>query len=166
MRAATPKSKIVRMPRPCTDVEWFEDYAVGDEFVGVPVEFSEQDIIAFAKRYDPQPFHINRAAAARSHFGGLIASGTHIFAAAWGSLMAAGFLNGRAMGSPGLDEWRNQKPVRAGDTIRMHARVRETRPSSSRSDRGYVVFDHEARNQNGEIVFRFTCPQIIARRPQ
>ncbi len=154
------------MRRACRDVEWFEDYGVGDEFAGVPVEFSEADIIEFAKRYDPQRFHIDRAAAARSHFGGIIASGTHIFAAAWSSLMAAGFLNDRAMGAPGVDVMRNLKPVRPGDIITLHARVRETRASSSRSDRGYVVFDHEAKNQNDDVVLRFSCPQIVARRPK
>jgi len=153
------------MRKGCGEVEWFEDYVVGDEFIGVPVEFFEDEIMEFARRFDPRRFHIDRSAASQSHFAGLIASGTHIFAAAWGGLMRAGFLNDRAMGSPGIDQWRNLKPVRPGDTITPNAVVRETRPSTSRADRGYVVFDHEARNQSGDLVFRFTCAQIIARSP-
>ena len=153
------------MRRRCRDVEWFEDYLVGDEFAGQPVPFSEEEIIAFARRYDPQPFHVDREAAAKSHFGGIIASGTHIFTAGWGGLMAAGFLNGRAMGAPGIDEYRNLAPVRPGDSIVLHARVREVRPSASRADRGYVTFEHRGENQKGEIVWTMVITQIIARRP-
>ena len=58
------------MRRACTEVEWFEDYEVGDEFLGEPVEFTEEEIVDFARRYDPQPFHIDREAAKASHFGG------------------------------------------------------------------------------------------------
>ena len=153
------------MRKACTDVEWFEDYEVDDEFVGEPVEFTEQNITNFAKQYDPQPFHVDKAAAAESQFRGLIASGSHMFAEIWGGMMRAGFLNNRAMGSPGIDHWRNLKPVRPGDTITLYARVNETRASSSRKDRGYVVFEHSAKNQSGDVVWTFICPQIIARRP-
>ncbi len=87
------------MKRACSDVEWFEDYRLGDEFAGSPVAFTEDDIIAFARRYDPQPFHVDRAAAEASHFGGIVASGTHLFAAVWGGIIRAGFLNDRSMGA-------------------------------------------------------------------
>lgn len=150
----------------CTDVEWFEDYEVGDEFAGNPVDFTEEEIISFARQYDPQPIHIDRAAAAASHFGGIIASGTHLFAAAWGGLIHAGFLNGRAMGAPGIDDYRNIKPVRPGDRITLYALVRETRSSSSRRDRGYVTFDHRAENQNDEVVWTMKVTQIVATRPE
>ncbi len=90
------------MRRSCTEVEWFEDYRVGDEFLGDPVYFSEKEIVDFARRYDPQPFHIDPAAASTSPFGGLIASGIHSFAALWGGMMRAGFLNGRGVGAPGI----------------------------------------------------------------
>ena len=91
------------MRRSCTEVEWFEDYGVGDEFLGEPVYFSDREIVDFARRYDPQPFHIDPAAARASHFGGLIASGIHSLAAVWGGMMRAGFLNGRGVGAPGIE---------------------------------------------------------------
>ena len=111
------------MRRSCTDVEWFEDYAVGDEFLSEPVKFTEDDIVEFARRYDPQPFHIDRAAAEASPFGGFIASATHLFSAVWGGMIRAGFLNGRAMGAPGI-EIRFLKPVRPGDTLTVLSSVR------------------------------------------
>ncbi|TMG76613.1 MAG: acyl dehydratase, partial [Betaproteobacteria bacterium] len=122
------------MRRSCTEVGWFEDYRVGDEFLGEPVYFSEREIVDFARRYDPQPFHVDPAAASTSPFGGLIASGIHSFAAVWGGMLRAGFLNGRGVGAPGIEiQW--LKPVRPGDTLTMLARVVETRVSRSRPDR-------------------------------
>jgi hypothetical protein len=90
------------MPRDCRDAIWFEDYRVGDAFESAPVTFTEPDIIDFGKRYDPQPFHIDPDAAKASPFGGLIASGTQILPLVWGAIMAPDFLNGRALGAPGI----------------------------------------------------------------
>src|SRR6266480_4714173 len=123
------------MRRSCTEVEWFEDYRVGDEFLGEPVLFSEKEIIDFARTYDPQSFHIDPAAARTSPYGGLIASGIHSFAAVWGGMIRAGFLNGRGVGAPGIDiEF--LKPVRPGDILTMLTRVTETKISRWRPDRG------------------------------
>ena len=152
------------MLRACTDVEWFEDYRVGDEYVGETVEFTEEEIIAFAEQYDPQPFHVDRVAAMASEFGGIIASGTHLLAAVWGAMMRAGFLNGRSMGAPGV-EMRVLRPVRPGDTLTVRSRVRETRPSRSRGDRGYVHFETVATNQDGEITVKLIHQQNIKSRP-
>jgi acyl dehydratase len=154
-----------KMLRHCRDVEWFEDYKVGDEFEGNVVEFTLEEIIRFARRYDPQPFHIDPVAAAESHFGGIIASGANIMAATWGGLMHAGFLNGRAMGAPGIDDYKNLMPVRPGDSLRLYAVVRKTRSSTTRADRGYVTFDHRAENQNGDAVWTCSITQMIATRP-
>ncbi len=153
------------MRRACSDVEWFEDYRVGDEFAGEPVAFTEDEIVAFARRYDPQPFHIDRAAAEASPFGGIIASGTHLFAAVWGGMIRAGFLNGRAMGAPGV-EIRMREPVRPGDTLTALSRVRATRASRSQADRGYVEFESEVTNQRGEVVMILSYRQIIPTRPR
>lgn len=149
----------------CSDVEWFEDYRVGDEFAGLPVAFTEREIVAFARRYDPQPFHIDRAAAEATHFGGIVASGTHLFSAVWGAMIRAGFLSGRAMGAPGI-EIGFLEPVRPGDTLTAVTKVRETRSSRSRTDRGYVTFDSEVTNQRDEIVMTFSHRQIIPTRPK
>ncbi len=152
------------MKRACSDVEWFEDYRLGDEFAGSPVAFTEDDIVAFARRYDPQPFHIDRAAAEASHFGGIVASGTHLFAAVWGGIIRAGFLNDRSMGAD-IVQFHFKSPARPGDILTTLITVREIRPSSSRPDRGYVTFESEVTNQRGEIVMTFTHRNIIPTRP-
>ena len=149
----------------CTEVEWFEDYEVGDEFLGEPVKFTEEEIIDFARRYDPQPFHINGEAAKASQFGGIIASGCHTFSAVWGSVIRTGFLNGRGMGAPDMTHL-FRKPVRPGDTLTTLIRVCEKRASQSRSDRGYVRCEFETTNQNGEIVMTQSSHQIIPTRPK
>jgi acyl dehydratase len=153
------------MRKVCTEVDWFESYEVGDEFFGEPVEFTEEEIIDFAGRYGPQPYHIDREAAKASQFGGIIASGCHTISAVWGSVMRAGFMNGRGMGGPGITNL-FRKPVRPGDTLTALIRVCEKRASQSRSDRGYVSFEFETTNQNGEIVMTQSCQQIIPTRPK
>jgi acyl dehydratase len=156
---------VAPMRRGCNDVEWFEDYRVGDEFAGDPVTLTEQEILEFARRYDPQSFHTDPAAAKASPFGGLIASGFHTVAAAFGGLLRAGFLNGRGMGAPGMDvKW--LKPVRPGDTLTMLARVVETKASGSRPDRGYVSFQASVGNQCGEEVMTLAFTDIVRTRPK
>ena len=152
------------MLRDCRDAIWFEDYAVGDQFQSAPVTFTEPDIIDFGKRYDPQPFHIDPDAAKASPFGGLIASGTQILPLLWEAIMAPGFLNGRALGAPGI-ALEFKRPVRPGDTLVAISRVLETRPSATRPDRGYVRFISEAANQSGDLVVTLSHNQIIQRRP-
>lgn len=153
------------MRRSCAEAEWFEDYRAGDEFAGEPVRLSEREILDFARTYDPQSFHVDHDAAKASHFGGLIASGIHSFAAVWGGLIRAGFLNGRGMGAPGTSiAW--LKPVRPGDTLTAIARVVETRSSRSRADRGYVSFEASVTNQNDEVVMTLSFTELIPRRPE
>ena len=110
----------------------FEDYPIGATFTGGPITVSEQEILDFARRYDPQPMHIDKVAAERGPFGGLIASGWHT-----GSLMmqllAEHFVpKGGNLASPGLDELRWLKPVRPGDRLSLRATVLSARPSRSR----------------------------------
>lgn len=156
---------VVKKGTSSTEVEWFEDYHAGDEFLGEPVAFTEEEIVAFARRYDPQPFHIDRAAAEASVFRGLIASGAHLLAEVWGGMIRAGFLNGRGMGAPGL-EIRFLKAVRPGVTLTVLSRVLETRPSQSRADRGFVAFESQVTNQTGEVVMTLSYQQIIPTRPK
>ena len=152
------------MRRRCTDVEWFEDYRVGDEFPGEPVTLAEREILEFARAYDAQFFHVDPEAAKASPYGGLIASGIHSFAATWGGMMRAGFLNGRGIGAPGIDiRW--VKPVRPGDTLVMVSRVVETRASRSRPDRGFVSFQASVTNQDGDEVMTLAFTEMIRVRP-
>ena len=115
------------MLRDCRDAIWFEDYNVGDAFESAPVTFTEPEIIDFGKRYDPQPFHIDPDAAKASPFAGLIASGTQILPLVWGAIMAPGFLNGRALGAPGI-ALEFKRPVRPGDTLVAISRVLRNAP--------------------------------------
>lgn len=152
------------MLRACRDVEWFEDYRVGDEFAGEPVTFALDEMLDFAREYDPQWFHVDPVAAKASPYGGLIASGLHSFSAVWGGLVRAGFTNGRCLGGPGGDvHW--LKPVRAGDTLSSVARVVDTRASRSKPDRGFVSIEVSVTNQAGELVMTFALMEMIRTRP-
>ncbi|UCE32835.1 MAG: MaoC family dehydratase [Burkholderiales bacterium] len=134
---------------------YFEDYAVGDsaEFGAMPVDADE--IVAFAERYDPQPFHVDPDAAARSPFGGLIASGW-MTAGIMMRMLCDHFLSERAsLGSPGVEELRWVRPVRPGDTLQMRATIEATRRSRSKPDRGLLWLRYEVTNQSGEVVM--TC---------
>lgn len=123
------------------------------------------EIVAFARQYDPQPFHLDAAAAAASIYGGLIASGWHT-ACVFMRLFADGLLNGAAaMGSPGIDELRWLKPVRPGDELAARVEVVEVRPSRSRPDRGIARLRCALANQAGADVLTFTASVIFGRRP-
>jgi acyl dehydratase len=144
--------------------QYFEDFALGDVFRAKPLSLTEAEIVEFARRYDPQPFHTDKAAAAKSQFGGLIASGLQVMAATFASMIEAGFVRGGGMGSPGLDEVRWHKPTRAGDLIVMQARVTAIKMSGTRADRGYVTLAFEVFNQKRERVMSYSCIEIVKRR--
>ena len=123
------------------------------------------EIVAFARQYDPQPFHLDATAAAASIYGGLIASGWHT-ACVFMRLFADGLLNGAAaMGSPGIDELRWLKPVRPGAELSGRVEVVEVRPSRSRPDRGVARLRCVLADQTGVEVLTFTANVIFGRRP-
>ena len=140
---------------------YFEDYLPGAsaEFGSVKVE--EADIIAFAKRYDPQEFHIDPEAAVHGPFGGLIASGWHTGALMMRMLVDNYLSKASSLGSPGIDELRWLRPVRPGDTLHLRATVLETKRSSSKPDRGMVRTLTEVLNQNGEVVMSVKAMTLI-----
>ena len=144
---------------------WFEDFEAGQRFVSQGVTFTEASIIEFATRYDPQRFHIDREAAARTHFGGLIASGFQTLGLAFRMFFQLGVLRDSGIGAPGIEDLRWTAPVRPGDTVYTEAEVIEVKPSRSKPDRGVVRLLYTARNQRGETVMTLTVPQIVARRP-
>lgn len=145
---------------------YFEDFQIGEEWVAEPVTLSEADILEFAEKYDPQPFHTDHEAAGKSIFGGLIASGWHVQVASFKTVVDSGFMGDASMGSPGADELRYLKPVRPGDTLQTTLTVLEKRASRTRDDRGYVQVLYEIRNQNGETVITMRGNQIYGRRPK
>ncbi len=144
---------------------WFEDNVPGTVYEYGSYVMSEAEILEFATKYDPQPFHIDAEAAKHSNFGGLIASGWHT-ASAMMRLMADQHLSpGSSMGSPGIDEIRWPRPVRPGDTLRLRITVLEVIPSRSKPDRGIVRSHSEALNQHGEVVMSWKGMVMTRRRP-
>jgi acyl dehydratase len=144
---------------------YFEDFAVGQTFEAGRVTVGEAEIIAFARQYDPQPFHIDPDAARASIYDGLIASGWHTAALSMRLLVDAIFADTAGMGSPGVDELRWLRPVRPGDTLGVRLTILEARGSSTKPDRGIIRFRVETQNQAGELVMRMTGAGFIARRP-
>ena len=146
--------------------QWFEDYAEGRvlEFGNTLVDRDE--LLEFAHRWDPQPFHTDPAAAAASVFGGLIASGFHTCAMMM-RMLADHFLDPvSSLGSPGLDELRWRLPVRPGDRLRLKVTIVEARPSRSKPDRGMVTSRLVMLNQDDAEVMTLTAMILVLRRPE
>ncbi|MEX2127701.1 MAG: MaoC family dehydratase [Xanthobacteraceae bacterium] len=149
-------------------MKFFEDIAIGDRRELGHYTFGAEDIKQFAARYDPQPFHTDEAVAARSHFGGLVASGWHtasIFMKLQAREIAARGAEPERTGiSPGFRELRWPKPVFAGDTLTYTTEVIRKRELASRPEWG-IVFSHiTAVNQRGELVLEFEGCVFIGRR--
>ena len=131
---------------------YLEDYTVGTTAEIGSVTVSQDEIIAFATRYDPQPFHTDPEAAKRWPYGGLIASGWHT-AAMMMRVVVDHFIDGEtSLGSPGLGPIRWKLPVRPGDVLRVRARVVDSRRSESKPDRGSLTFEVEVLNADDQIV--------------
>ncbi len=144
---------------------YFEDFVVGLRRELGSRSLSAEQMIGFAREYDPQPFHIDAEAAARSPFGTLIASGWQTCALTMRILCDSFLLDSASMGSPGVDEVRWTKPVRPGDTLTVFSTVIEARASRSKPDRGVVVSTTEVVNQHGEIVMTMRGMTMLATRP-
>ncbi len=142
----------------------YEDFPVGEV-----VEFGDRlvtadEIVAFAKDWDPQPFHLDAEAAKNSQIGELIASGWHSGAMLIRMMCDAYLLESASEGAPGVDEIRWLKPVRPGDRLRARRTTVSARPSRSRPHIGVIEFHHELSNQNGETVLTLRGPSFIRRR--
>jgi acyl dehydratase len=146
-------------------VLYFEDFIVGLRRELGSRSLSEDEMIGFAREYDPQPFHIDAEAAARSPFGSLIASGWQTCAVTMRILCDSFLLESASMGSPGVDEVRWTKPVRPGDTLTVFSTVLEARASRSKPDRGVIVSATEVVNQKGEVVMTMRGMTMMATRP-
>jgi acyl dehydratase len=148
-------------------INWyFEDFEPGRVIEVGSRTVSEEEILAFATQFDPQPFHVDRDAAAKSIYGGIIASGWHTCSLMM-RLIVDGFLSTAAgMGSPGVDEIRWVRPVRGGDTLTVTSTVLDARVSSSKPDRGVVHTMWEAKNQHGETVATIKGMGMFLRRPE
>jgi len=144
---------------------WFEDYVVGTTAELGSVEVEEDELVDFGRRFDPQPFHVDREAAASGPFGGLIASGWHTCALMM-RLFAREYLSPvSSLGSPGVDELRWLRPVRPGDQLTLRTTVEEARLSRSKPDRGLLRTRAELRNGDGDVVLSLRALNLIRTRP-
>jgi acyl dehydratase len=147
------------------DPRYWDDYEVGQRFDLGSTGFTADEIVAFARQFDPQSFHVDAAAAERSMFGGLIASGWHVTSKLM-RLFVDNYVDQRtALGSPGLDEIRWLKPVRPGDTLTAWVECAGKVPSKSRPDMGVVHEHWRATNQKGELVLTVEGINMVRRRP-
>ncbi|MEA3102405.1 MaoC family dehydratase [Caballeronia mineralivorans] len=142
----------------------YEDFEVGSVAQLSGHTFLKEEIIEFAGRYDPQPFHLSEAGGEASPFGGLIASGWNTCSAMMGILVRDMLSDSTSMGSPGLDNIRWIKPVRVNDTVRLTVRVLSKRVSASKPDRGIVGTRWEAYNQHDELVLTVDSSAIFGLR--
>jgi acyl dehydratase len=147
------------------DNRFFEDYAPGHVYEFGMITVSEADIIAFARQFDPQYFHIDPERAKASRFSGIVASGWHTASLVMRLYVDHYLSHVASLASPGVDELRWPNPVRPGDTLRVRVTVLEARPSRSKPDRGIVRGKIEALNQRDEPVLSMIGLSIIGRRP-
>lgn len=144
---------------------WFPDYVTGAQYEYGHLDVAEEEILRFAKEFDPQPIHTDPGFALRGPFGGLIASGWHSAGLAM-RLLADHYLSRVAsLASPGVDELRWQVPLRPGDRVRLRVTVLDTRPSRSKPDRGMVVTQVELLNQDDGVPIAFRAMNLLAIRP-
>jgi acyl dehydratase len=147
-------------------MRYFEDVEVGEVHEFGEYHVTEDEVVEFGERYDPQPFHVDAEAAEESMFGELVASGWHTASMSMRMLVEGpdGGEERASMGSPGVDELRWHQPVKPGETLSLRTEVLEKRPSESRDDRGYVKSRLETYNGDGELVMSWVATTIYKRR--
>jgi acyl dehydratase len=145
-------------------MRYWEDFQIGEVTALGPVDVPEEELLAFARRYDPQPFHIDAEAARTGPFGGLIASGWHTTAIFMGMFVRGVLLDAASMGSPGVEEIRWTVPVRPGDRLTARVTIVDSRPSETNPGRGTVITANEVFNQHGELVMTLKARGFFARR--
>jgi acyl dehydratase len=146
-----------------SELLFFDDLKVGDTYTSATHTMTVEDIHRFAAEFDPQPFHLDDAAARQTLFGGLAASGWHTAAITMRLLVTSGpkLANG-ILGAGGEIEWKT--PTRPGDVLRVDSEVVELVASRSRPDRGVVVLRSRTVNQRGDVVQTLTAKLMVARR--
>ena len=144
---------------------YFEDLTEGQVLPLGSHRMTADEIVTFARQFDPQPFHVDPEAAAVSTFGGLIASGWHTASVFMRLYVDAVLADAASMGSPGIEQLRWLHPVRPGDELTGAFLVLSTQPSSKRADRGTVLFRGEMTNQDGVVVLSMTGRGLFGRRP-
>ena len=144
--------------------QYLEDYAVGQTYSSGRVRVEKDQIVAFAKQFDPQPYHLDDDAALKSPFKGLAASGWHTAAMTMRLMVDGEFQPAGGILGVGFDQLSWPRPVRPGDELHVKSEVLEVRPSKSRPDRGMIRVQNTTLNQNGEVVQMFTGNLLVPRR--
>ncbi len=142
----------------------FEDLTAGQQWTFGPRVLSREEILAFGREWDPQPFHVDEVAASRGPFAGLIASGWQTGSLCMRLVVDGLLRDSTSMGSPGLEELKWLTPVRPGDALRLTITILEARPSRSKPDRGSVRIGYECTNQRDERVMTMFAWVIFLRR--
>lgn len=145
---------------------YYEDIVVGEKETFGAYEVTREELLDFAAKYDPQPFHLDDAAAEKSVFGALCTSGWHTCAMTMRMMVdhmrETGFAG---LGSPGIDNIRWRKPVFPGDVLSIRTLITDKRESQSRPNLGLIKSDYEIMNQKGETVMTMTANAMVAKRP-
>ena len=154
-----------RMNAPRSYRLYWEDFPVGHvmDFGGMPV--SREAVVAFASQFDPQPFHLDEAAARETVLGGMCASGWHVCAMTMRMMCDGYLLDAASQGSPGIDALRWHQPVRPGDTLQVRMEILEARPMNSKPHIGLVRSRWAVRNQRDETVMTMEGWGMFLRRP-
>jgi len=139
---------------------YFEDFEPGQRFTTASKTITQDEIIAFAGQWDKQSFHLDPVAAENSIYGGLIASGFHTLLITFNLIVEAAVWTESSQGSPGMENVRWLAPVRPGDVLTVEFEVVSKRLSGTRTDRGYVTWDHVTRNQSDTDVLSFRSTGI------
>lgn len=148
-------------------MQYLEDIQVGDKSSYGNYQVTREEVLEFASKYDPQPFHLDDEAAAKTHFGRISASGWHTAAMTMAMLVENLKKHRQAgLGSPGLDELRWLKPVYPGDTLRVESEITEVRPSRSRPEMGSIHSTITVFNQDNVPVMRMKSIGLVATRPK
>ncbi|HEV2624456.1 MAG TPA: MaoC family dehydratase [Xanthobacteraceae bacterium] len=144
---------------------YLEDFAVGQIFKSGRKRVDRNEIFAFAREFDPQPYHLDEEAARQSPFGGLAASGWHTAAMSMRLIVDGEFRPAGGILGVGFDELSWPRAVRPGDELHVQSEILEVRPSKSRPDRGMIRVRNTTLNQNDEVVQVFTGNLLVPRRP-
>ena len=145
---------------------YFEDLVLGEETLFGHYDVTREEVLEFARKYDPQPFHLSDEEAAKTHFGRIAASGWHTTAMTMAVIARHVVADEQAgLGSPGIDELRWLKPVYPGDRLTVRGKIIEKTPSRSKPDIGSFRTQTTVTNQDGVDVMRFTSIVLMRRRP-
>lgn len=144
---------------------FFEDFDAGQTFFSGGIQLSQEEIMEFARNYDPQPFHVDIDYAKQFQYGGIIASGFHTMAVTMRLFVDTGFLGRSSLGSPGIESIQFVSPVRPGDVLSLSVILVNKRVSKSDPSRGVMVLDYTTTNQENEVKLKMKGVVLMKCRP-